>query len=519
MRKSIGAKIIAAFLGLNALMLIVGVADLISLSSVSGHITSIADRDLKPLLVLRDAQNQAHTGIIAGLATAMVADPQAKAAMGKNSAAAFQQTTAALARLKQVCPPEISGAVTKLTAQWTAFLLDDAASREHAKTPESGKYSQIAAASYEGVNTTFDALVTTLTKDAAVQRLQADATSRSALTWTLILLAIGLITGVTLGLMLARSIRSRILRVVEAVRGLADGDLTRTESISGEDELATMANELHAGVSAVRTVLSGVRTSAADLSQSASGLSGSADVTASLVQNTADAVGRVAGQAVQVNESVRQVAEGTEQLELSIREISQNAQEAASVAGRAVTKVEATNETISQLGKSSLEIGNVIAVIQNIASQTSLLALNATIEAARAGEAGRGFAVVAGEVKDLARETAEATESVIARVQAIQSDSEGAIEAIAEVGEIIQQINSFQSTIAAAVEEQSATAGTITASLELAVNGTQEISGTMRDLADTAQESTRTVSETSSLAGLVSGTSSELGSLVGRFRV
>jgi methyl-accepting chemotaxis protein len=185
-------------------------------------------------------------------------------------------------------------------------------------------------------------------------------------------------------------------------------------------------------------------------------------------------------------DTVGSVAAGTVELGASIREISSNAQEAARIAGRAVGVVETTNATVSQLGNSSEEIGNVIQVIQNIAAQTSLLALNATIEAARAGEAGRGFAVVAGEVKDLARETAEATDSVIQRVQAIQADTEGAVRAISEIGEIIQQINSYQSSIAAAVEEQSVTTDTIGESVNEALRRTQAISQAISGVSDAA---------------------------------
>src|SRR6266478_4203765 len=140
----------------------------------------------------------------------------------------------------------------------------------------------------------------------------------------------------------------------------------------------------------------------------------------------------------------------------SIKEIAKNATEAAKVATSAVKVAETTTATISKLGESSNEIGQVIKVITSIAQQTNLLALNATIEAARAGEAGKGFAVVANEVKELAKETAKATEDISRKVAAIQGDSKKSVEAIATVTTIINQINDISSTIATAVEEQSA---------------------------------------------------------------
>ena len=173
------------------------------------------------------------------------------------------------------------------------------------------------------------------------------------------------------------------------------------------------------------------------------------------------------------SKNVSSVAAAAEEMQASIREISKNANDSARVAKNAVGVAEATNDTMKKLGASSHEIGNVIKVINSIAQQTNLLALNATIEAARAGEAGKGFAVVANEVKELAKQTAKATEEIGQKIEAIQNDTKGAVSAIEEISAIINQINDISNSIASAVEEQTVTTNEIGRSVTEAAKGVE----------------------------------------------
>ena len=219
-----------------------------------------------------------------------------------------------------------------------------------------------------------------------------------------------------------------------------------------------------------------------------------------------------------VSENVQTVAAGTEEMSASIREIAQNAESAARVAADAVRLAQETNDTVSKLGDSSAEIGQVVKVITSIAQQTNLLALNATIEAARAGEAGKGFAVVANEVKELAKETAKATDDISRRIDAIQADSRDAVSAIEGIGSIIAQIDDIQGTIASAVEEQTATTNEMARNVADASVGAVDIAESIDGVAQRSQSNVDGAREIQGAAQDLARMASELQTLVEGFR-
>jgi methyl-accepting chemotaxis protein len=309
-----------------------------------------------------------------------------------------------------------------------------------------------------------------------------------------------------------------LTEVGQVLDKMAGGDLTVqivSEYAGDFNRLKTTVNTLG---TQVRSAMQQIGTNANALVSAAEELNKVSQQMSASADETATQANVVSAASEQVAANVQTVATGADEMGASIKEIAKNTADATRVATAAVKTAEATNETIGKLGQSSAEIGQVIKVITSIAQQTNLLALNATIEAARAGEAGKGFAVVANEVKELAKETAKATEDISRKIEAIQGDTKGAVAAIGQISSVIVQINDIQNTIASAVEEQSATTNEISRNLAEAAHGSTDITRNIGGVAEAARSTTAGATDTQKSAQSLERMSAELQGLIAQFK-
>jgi len=319
---------------------------------------------------------------------------------------------------------------------------------------------------------------------------------------------VAIVLGAILAFVITRGIVGPLRKSVQFAETVAKGDLTQQVDINQKDEVGILAHSLNTMSTNLRELIGRIKTSstalsgsATELSATATQLAGSAEemtaqsaTVAAAAEEMTTNMGTMASSAEQMSCNTKTTAASIEEMTASITEIAKNAEQASTVADEAASLAEISNEKIGLLGTAADEIGKVIEVIQDIAEQTNLLALNATIEAARAGDAGKGFAVVATEVKELAKQTAEATEDISKRIAAIQSSTGASVESIGKISEVVKKVNEVSRTIASAVEEQSITTKEIAENVSQVATASEMVSSGVAESASVSQEITKNIS-------------------------
>jgi methyl-accepting chemotaxis protein len=326
--------------------------------------------------------------------------------------------------------------------------------------------------------------------------------------------------GTFVAIFLSRGIASATQSVLAQAEAIAAGDLTRDDlQVRSQDELGDLTSAINKMSTNLKTMIVAITENAQHVASASEELSSTSQQITANSEETSAQAGVVNQSAQQVNTNLQSVSTGAEEMTATIQSIASNAHEAATVASGAVQTAQAANATVAKLGDSSAEIGEVIKVITSIAQQTNLLALNATIEAARAGEAGKGFAVVANEVKELAKQTAKATEDISRKINAIQTDTKGAVDAIGSISAVINQINDISGTIATAVEEQSATTNEMTRNVAEAAKGSGEITHNIAGVAEAARGTSNSAQESQKAANELAEMAVQLRGLVSQFKI
>ncbi|MEN9354023.1 MAG: hypothetical protein RL318_1348 [Fibrobacterota bacterium] len=306
---------------------------------------------------------------------------------------------------------------------------------------------------------------------------------------------------------------------LQALERVANRDLTTPVMGNFQGDHARIKHAINAMIEDLRGNLGEIARSSQALDDASSELKNIGDQLGLNASNSVIQASEAESSTHVVHQNIHSVSTAIEEMSSSIREISRSTSEGARIANDATRLASSTNISIQKLGISSEEIGEVVKVITSIAQQTNLLALNATIEAARAGAAGKGFAVVAGEVKELAKQTAQATHEISSKIGAIQTDAVESVEAIEKIASVIQSISDLQTSIASAVEEQTATTEEIARHMSEASRRSQGIASTIGTVAETARTAQTGVDNTRQKASELAGLSAQLRDTLGKFRI
>ncbi|WP_063710839.1 methyl-accepting chemotaxis protein [Actinokineospora enzanensis] len=517
----IRAKIMVALTAVVAVAVVIGVLAMIQMSRLDKRLNTVATRNaaaLSDLGDIRGAQGDINHWAAMwyviptpeGKKTARDGQHEADGKIDKSITSYLAHTTEQEGRDK----------AAKLLADQKTFRIErdmsygDPAPAGYTPMNDMSKFTDLIMGIDNGI-----ADLATIERTSA-ERAAADGESAYTTAWTIVLIAmiLGLAAALALGVIIAGRIVRPLRQITGVAKHMADGDLSRAAIVQGNDEVGQLGVAFNQARENFGTAVSALANTAETLQNDSTRL---VQVSDRLLTGTTGAntqATQVASAADRVSLNLQTVATGADELGSSIKEIAHSANEGATVASHAVEVAASTTDVVAKLGDSSAQIGNVVKVITEIAEQTNLLALNATIEAARAGEAGRGFAVVASEVKELAQETAKATEDIVRKVEAIQSDTAQAVGTIGEISSIIAKINDYQLVIASAVEEQTATTAEMGRNIAQAASGSSEIAGSIGHVADATSVAANEIDESRQAAVDLEKLSAHLRDLVAKFR-
>ncbi|MEV6597796.1 methyl-accepting chemotaxis protein [Actinoplanes sp. NPDC051346] len=520
---SINVKILAAVLVGTVISLAVGVVGLIALNQSSGAAQAIYGTNVTNVTALGDLRHHMAQARENLANHALSQDAEHTKTYAEAFAKDLEAVDAAFVTYEAGDPAADRAMIEDLRADWDAWAKVakekqiPAGERNDLLIWQKTRDEEVKPLFTE-INGHVDELTAKESADAANSAKDAESAYETNRLVSITMMVVGAIVAMGAGLFVARQIVRPLNRVKDVCDSLAAGDLTVTAGLTSRDEPGQMGAALDVAVGHLRDTVTSIGGSAVTLSAASEELSA---VSTQLQSSAGDVAARASSASAsteEVNGGVQAIAAGAEQMRASIAEIAVNASRAAEISLQGLTVAERTNSQVAELGTASAEIGDVVKLITSIAEQTNLLALNATIEAARAGELGKGFAVVAGEVKELAQQTAKATEEITNRINNIQASSGSAAQAIGEITAVIGQIGDYTTTIASAVEEQTATTSEMSRSVAEAANGSGDVAHTVAGVAEVAGATADGAAATHQAATDLTRLASDLTKVVQGFR-
>jgi methyl-accepting chemotaxis protein len=361
--------------------------------------------------------------------------------------------------------------------------------------------------------------------DSAVQQLQQSQQALAAENQTLHVKSVAvamaaLFAGTLISILMSRRIARAMKMILARAEAIATGDLTSDDlEVISEDEMGDLTRTINRMNANLKSIILAIIKSSHRVALASEQMSGTGEQITANSEETTGQANLVTQATQQVSHNLQNVSAGAGEMTATIQNIASNAHTAATVASNAVLTAQGATSNVGKLGQSSAEIGEVVKVITSIAQQTNLLALNATIEAARAGESGKGFAVVANEVKALAKQTANATEDIRRKIEAIQHDARGAVAAIGSISDVINRVNDISGAIATAVEEQSATTNEMTRNITDAATGSQEITRNIEGVARAARDTSTGAHALRKAGEELAEMATELRTVVAQFKI
>jgi methyl-accepting chemotaxis protein len=531
MKFTIGAKIAAGFAAILALMVISALLIYLRTSDLKRGQELVIDVRVPTIGALKDlqgdlnqAQSKGRQAILAGN------DPTPSEAAKKLFDSSWDEIAKDVARLDNLSPhwpvqanrDRFDKAKEELPALREAQEVAIAHARDgHDAVAQAGKeFADKATLATEALKKSLGEVADSNDKLLQQETGEMSAETRSMTMTLLVTTSVAITIGVFVAVFMSRSISRATKSVLAQAEAIAAGDLTREDlPVRSRDELGDLTNAVNKMSTNLQQMILAIIENAQRVASASEELSVTSQQISANSEETSAQAGVVSRASQQVSQNLQSVATGAEQMTTTIQSIASSVNEAATIAASAVQTAQTANRNVAKLGASSTEIGEVIKVITSIAQQTNLLALNATIEAARAGEAGKGFAVVANEVKELAKQTAHATEDISRKITAIQTDTQSAVEAIGAISGIIGQVNNISSAIATAVEEQSATTREMTRGMAEAAKGSGEITRNVEGVAEAARGTSSSAQKSQKAANDLAEMATRLHTLVGQFHI